>query len=136
MYIKSTRRYYTYDGQQNIHRQWFLILAQDKDHRETKEIRCFVRKVAMHQFGHFMMGYAKIHSNTYTVSGSYGGDGLPMDLPHSVWEKGVPLPQRLYDLWSKGGGWNGAGSEAREMAKWANENMDLLAPERYERERW
>jgi hypothetical protein len=42
----------------------------------------------------------------------------------------VPIPQELHDAWNKGGGWNGAGSEAPKMVEWARANLDKLEPSR------
>ena len=130
MYIKKTFSGYTYDGQQITHRQWFLILVQDQDKRVNGHgsIRAFVRKVAMQQCGHFMMGYAKVHGQSLIMSGSYGSDGLPKDVSHELYEKAFPLPDDLYDAWAKGEGWNSAGSEAQKMRAWAKENFASLAP--------
>jgi hypothetical protein len=77
-----------------------------------------VRKVGLQQFGHYMMGSANICGKWKTVSGAYGSDGLPMTV--DVLPKDAkPLPTELYDAWNKGGGWNGAGSEAAAMAEFA-----------------
>ena len=73
----------------------------------------------MHQCGHFMMGSARAFGHKITLSGSYGGDGLPVSVPQAVYDKAVLVPQELIDAWNKGGGWNSAGSEAPAMAEWA-----------------
>jgi hypothetical protein len=90
------------------------------------QIRALVRKVSMHQCGHFMMGRARIGKKTIGLSGSYGGDGLTVSVPRDIWERGLPLPKELHDAWNKGGGWNSAGSEAPLMAEWALANLDKL----------
>lgn len=90
------------------------------------EIRALVRKVAMHQCGHFMMGTARAFGHKLTLSGSYGSNGLTVEVPREVFEKAVPIPQELHDLWNKGDGWNGAGNEARAMQEWALANLDKL----------
>jgi len=38
---------------------------------------------------------------------------------------GVDVPKDLYDLWSKGGGWNSCGSEAKAMKEWATKTFNL-----------
>ncbi len=91
-----------------------------------KEIRALVRKVAMHQCGHFMMGRARVFGRTLTLSGSYGGDGLTVTVPREVFDKAVPIPQELHDAWSKGEGWNDAGKEAPSMRDWALANLTKL----------
>ncbi len=82
-------------------------------------LRALVRYARLKQFGQFMMGTARVGQHSLTLSGSYGSDGLPMSVPDDVYEAGVELPQHLYDAWNKGGGWNGAGSEATAMREWA-----------------
>jgi hypothetical protein len=89
-------------------------------------IRAIVRRVSMHQCGHWMMGTARAKGQSITVSGSYGGDGLPCSVPDSVYELGLELPADLHAAWNTGGGWNGAGSEAPAMRAWALAHLDEL----------
>ena len=130
MYIKKTSRYYSdASGSQATRRQWFLILMSDKTKRfDGTKIRAIVRKVALHQCGHWMMGTARIHGQSITLSGSYGGDGLTTDVPTEVYNAGVPLPEELIKAWTNGGGWNSAGDEGPAVRKWAIENFVNLAP--------
>jgi hypothetical protein len=93
-------------------------------------LRAFVRRVAMQQVGHFMMGECRLFGTTVTLSGSYGSDGLPKTLPRAIWERGLEVPQELRDAWNKGGGHNAAGNEAEAMAEWAWENLDKLESQR------
>lgn len=92
----------------------------------TKEIRAIVRKVSMHQCGHFMMGSARIGGKTISLSGSYGGDGLTVTVDQDIFDRAIPLPAELYEAWSKGGGWNSAGNEAPDMRTWALANLKAL----------
>jgi len=139
MYIDNSGHRYYRGTEQHCSRAPFLILCQlgevknpfypDKPLvKENREIRALVRKVAMHQCGHWMMGRARAFGHTLTLSGSYGGDGLPIDVPKEVYDRATPVPQELVDAWNKGGGWNSAGSEAPAMAKWAVET--LIAPQK------
>ncbi len=82
-------------------------------------LHAIVRYVRMRQCGAWMMGSAMVGKHRLGLSGSYGSDGLPKSVPDEVYEAGVELPQELYDAWNKGGGWNGAGSEATAMRAWA-----------------
>lgn len=84
-----------------------------------KPIRCLVRHCSMRQLGQFMMGKLRVKGRTISVSGCYGNDGLPTSVAPEIYELGVELPQELYDAWNKGGGWNGAGSEAKVVREWA-----------------
>ena len=120
MYIDNSGHRYYRGTEQHCSRAPFLILCQPEgyEHRNAP-IRALVRKVSMHQCGHWMMGKARAFGHTIRLSGSYGGDGLPTDVPMEVYEKAIPVPQELVDAWNKGGGWNSAGSEAPSMAEWA-----------------
>jgi len=101
MYITSSQTYYS-GSEQHSTKAYFLILAQPEDERPTyNNIRCFVRKVALHQCGHFMMGRANIGGKYITISGQYGNDGLPKTLDRKTWEKGIPLPDELYTAWNE-----------------------------------
>ena len=130
MYIKKTSRYYTdASGSEAVRRQWFLILMSEKGQNFSRyKIRAIVRKVALHQCGHWMMGTARIHGQSIALSGSYGGGGLTTDVPTEVYNAGIPLPEELVEAWAHGGGWNSAGREGPAVRKWAIENFVKLAP--------
>lgn len=128
MYINGTQTYYTSDGTQHARRADFLILMQSKDNLfgEYPSVRAIVRKVALEQFGHWMMGEAKIKNHSITISGTYGSDGLIKTVPDEVYKEGIQLPEYLYLAWAHGNGWNSAGTEASQMREWANNNIHLL----------
>ena len=120
MYIEGTQTYYR-GTEQCARRARFLILLQPNvQNWEEYPMRAIVRKVALRQLGAFMMGHARVGGQTISVSGSYGNDGLPLTVPLEIYEKGVVVPDHLVKLWSTGGGWNSAGSEAGSMREWAN----------------
>lgn len=125
MYISNDgRTYYSRTGNQHHSKADFLVLLQDKDQPIAPDnFRAVVRKVALKQMGNWMMGTARIKNNSITISGSYGHDGLPVSVSKEVYDMGVDVPKRLYDLWNDGGGWNSCGSEAEEMGKWALETF-------------
>ena len=115
MYIENTGGYYK-DGDQHSRRANFLILMlREGDPCDCGVVRCVIRKVALRQMGHWMMGKARIGREWYTLSGSYGSDGLPLRVGDDAYALGVPLPPSLYHWWNKGGGWNSAGMEAPMM---------------------
>lgn len=119
MYIDNSGRSYYRRTEQCSSRTPFLILMQpDDESPKRNNIRGIIRKVAMQQLGHWMMGKARIGGETVILSGCYGSDGLPKDVPRELWERGTPLPDELYDQWAKGGGWNSAGSEGSAMREW------------------
>jgi hypothetical protein len=104
----------------------FLIMMQPDDtwkrfktFSSKEPLRCLVGTCKLSQCGQFMMGTLRVKGKSVTVSGAYGSDGLPKSVPRELYEKGVALPAELYELWSKGGGWNSAGSEADAIRAWA-----------------
>lgn len=114
------------DGTQHARRGRFLILVQRESDNGTGEIRALVRKVALRQLGHFMMGSAHAFGHRISISGAYGSDGLPVSVPDAVFDRAIPLPSGLREAWNHGGGWNSAGSEAPAMRRWALENLAAL----------
>jgi len=128
MYIQPRTVHYDSDGAQRVPRGLFLLLIQPEDDTSCKEpIKALVRKVAMRQIGHFMMGTAQVYGKRIVVSGAYGHDGLPVSVPREIYDRAmVVLPEYLHELWNRGGGWNGPGKEASEMKKWALENLEAL----------
>ena len=115
MYLENTVSGYDRNGEQVARRARFLILMQVDG---SEEIRGIVRKVALRQMGHWMMGRARIGQKWYTLSGAYGADGLVKTVAQDAFDRGTPLPEDLREKWNTGGGWNDAGSEAPEMRKW------------------
>ena len=121
MYIDRSGFTYYAGTEQRHSRARFLLLLQLKD-GATGAANTYgvVRKVALQQFGQFMMGRVNLCGKWRTVSGAYGSDGLPMDV-EQLPRDAVLIPAPLYDAWNKGGGWNGAGSEAEAMRQWAKD---------------
>lgn len=72
-----------------------------------------------------MMGRVNIGGKWHTVSGTYGDDGLPMTVDTATFECGTPVPEELYEAWSKGGGWNSCGNEAAAMREWALKTFNV-----------
>ena len=122
MYIEKTFRYDDSRGQHTRRARFLCLLQLNK--ATIAETCCaantyaVVRKVALHQLGHWMMGRVRLGAEWATVSGAYGDDGMPMNV--DVLPKDAkPLPLDLYNAWCKGEGWNSAGSEVRVMVEWA-----------------
>lgn len=129
MFVKTKYSGYRNDGSQSAGGLFLILMQKESDGiRRLKhgDLRAVVRHVRMTQFGHFMMGTVQVGPKRLTLSGSYGSDGLPITVSDEVWERGIPLPDELYDAWSTGGGWNSAGSEAQAMRQWALENLKEL----------
>lgn len=119
--------HYKRSGEQAHSLASFLILmvsdepgsvTQQKPLGKRTSIRAVIRKVALHQLGHFMMGSARIGKNKYTLTGTYGDSGLPLSVKYEDWARGVPMPADLEEKFWKGGGHNSAGSEGPDVHAW------------------
>jgi len=117
-----------YRGTEQTAWGWFLILFQPPDPLtvQTSELRAAVRYVYLHQFGHFMMGSAQVGGHRISLSGSYGGDGLPREAPSSLWPLLYPVPLPLQKAFWTGGGHNSAGAEAPAFRTWALDHFESL----------
>ena len=89
-------------------------------------LRAAVRETRLTQLGHYMAGFTKIQGLRVHLSGTYGGDGLPKDLPRPVWDSMVPLPKEIIALAKQGGGHNSPGAEGPSLRQWALDNVDKL----------
>jgi len=116
MYLLNDGHIYYRGTRQCWRRGLFLILM---DTAEETALRAIVRKVALQQRGHWMMGRTRIGKYWYTLSGAYGSDGLPLTVKPDAYARGVLVPKHLVDAWKKGGGWNSAGREVSAMRDWA-----------------
>lgn len=124
MFLRNCRNGYNRHGEQSAS-GLFLILFDNPNGGMSG----LVRHVRLKQLGCWMMGSINIGGKRFTMSGSYGSDGLCDSwekLPPGVIDELLPLPKELYDLWNKGGGHNSCGSEAPAMAVWAIENLERL----------
>lgn|SRR5262245_1231379 len=134
MYIKAPcPGGYDRSGEQFTGRGLFLILVKRKSYWDASgkfimppEMRAIVRKVALRQCGHFMMGSARVQGHRIPISGAYGGDGLPCEVPDAVFDEAVPVPAEIVEEWNHGGGHNSTGTEADSMRKWALANLSAL----------
>jgi len=116
MFVSKGRGGYTRDGEQYCIGRFLVLFGSSKE-----GLWGVVRRCSLRQCGHFMMGHVKLGDQTITVSGTYGGDGLPMDLD-SVHEWNRPaltrMPPDIEEQFWKGGGWNDAGSEGPAVRLW------------------
>src|SRR4026207_1998414 len=90
MFLSQSQRGYTRHGEQ-FARGRFLILFSHNQYiwseetgrpwsecpLDSKKLYACVRHVGLRQYGHWMMGTARIAGQSITLSGSYGSDGLP-----------------------------------------------------------
>lgn len=122
MYIEKTISGYDRHGEQVARRARFLLLfsGEEKDPVTGKPVLyACVRRVALHQFGHFMMGRANIGGRWHSVSGSYGADGLTKTWTSDLAPYLTRVPTWLaWRFWTSDG-WNSAGSEGPLVREWA-----------------
>jgi hypothetical protein len=118
MYIKPNPVYYKGSQQVRLRAPFLLLLQLREDKALRPQIHAIIRRVALQQFGHFMMGSANILGEWHVVSGAYGNDGLPMVVDR-IPKDATSLPDDLAEAYWAGDGWNGAGSEAPALRQWA-----------------
>ena len=117
MFISMRRR--GYEGTEQVHLADSLSYASPKDGKSQCAYSRTGPLTSMRQLGHFMMGTARAYGHSITLSGSYGSDGLPCNVPQEVYDRAMALPEWLHEAWNKGGGWNSCGNEAPAMRQWA-----------------
>lgn len=139
MFLKTSRSGYDQNGEQFV-RGSFLILFSHNNFKwgeETgrpwsecpytgHELYACVRHVSLRQFGHWMMGTARIAGQSLTLSGSYGSDGLPCDyekLSEAARAKLIRVPEDIEAIYWKGDGWNSSGSEGPDLRRWAKQQF-------------
>lgn len=86
MFLTNSRRGYL--GGDQYSSGMFLMVFDNElapkihiagDEKPYAPLRVLVRKVAMRQCGHFMMGHTTILGERFSLSGTYGHDGLPLN---------------------------------------------------------
>ena len=122
MFVKSVR----WDTNSGQHARGPFLILVCLEEGPLEELRAFVRHVRLDQCGHFMMGDVTIGGVKLTLSGSYGNDGLPVTVNEKLYCHAVPIPDKLFCLWNKGGGHNSCGSEAPLLRDWAMDNLKAL----------
>lgn len=128
MFIENCRSWVSPDGAQHAQGLFLIFMHPDMEGLEgfKHPMKALVRHTRMVQCGHYIMGSIRVGGLKLTVSGSYGSDGLPKNVPQEVYDLGLEVPSELFEAWNKGGGWNGAGAEAPLVRAWAIENLDRL----------
>lgn len=163
MYLEPNHGYYTSTGEQHARQAWYLMLAELDTSAPGGPIRsqqepcakacghpttapeqyshsvlyAAVRKVALTQVGHFMMGTANVGGHRITLSGPVGNDGLPMticpfvdgkpvvaygDVPLDTFRHWERVPANLAALyWHDGIGHNDVNTEPlKPLLVWTN----------------
>jgi hypothetical protein len=121
--VEGVRKYSGYNraGEQSAGGRFLMLVAKDAEKYEgtdTLKLWGIVRHVRMTQCGHYMMGTARVGGQSITVSGTYGNDGLPMDMAKFEGLHGyltLLTVEAAKAYWNGTGGHNGAGSEATDM---------------------
>ena len=127
MYLEQVNSYCDRCGTQFIRKANYLLLLQTKDSVHRTGLRAVVREVALKQWGHWMMGTARVFGESITVSGSMGNDGLPRTVSDELFAKGFPVPADLVKIWGKDKGHNGLEPQTiTAFQTWALENIHEL----------
>jgi len=115
MFLKGSTSGYNQNDEQTA-RGPFLVLF---DVKAGGELRCAVRHVSYHQLGNFMMGSCVLGDHYVTLSGQYGGDGLPRTPPDDLWPRLHPVPAEITEAYWK--------DKKSGLYEWANENRVTLS---------
>lgn len=131
MYLTNEGTTY-YRGTEQCHsRAPFLILfsGSEKYTASGKPVLyAAVRKVALRQCGHWMMGSARIAGTRIPISGSCGADGLPCEydsLSPAVRSKLMPVPEDTAIVYWSDDGHNTIGKAAPTVRAWAIEHFGI-----------
>lgn len=125
MYLHRNPTYYRGTQQIALRAPFLLLMNKTSDTGMRPQLYAVIRRVALRQLGHWMMGSANIGGHWHTISGAYGNDGLPMDvevLPRDA----IPLPDDLATAFWEGGGHNCAGREWPALREWALHIPEIL----------
>jgi hypothetical protein len=106
----------------------------ERDTGETPKLWAILRRVALRQCGHYMMGSARIGGRRMVVSGAYGSDGLPEtlnDWSPADFARWTLCPEEIARAYwhPESSGWNSTGSERETLVRWARSGA-LRLPER------
>lgn len=126
MYLGNVERYCDSHGTQFVRKSNYLLFVQTK--AMDSEIRAVVRKVALKQWGHWMMGTARMFGESITVSGSLGSDGLPQTVSQEIFDRACLIPEEVLQVWKQDTGHNGIEAKTHNaLSLWAKENLIELS---------
>lgn len=82
MFITQSRAGYLPSGEQYASGLFLMLFVNSNAPQPNghKQIRALVRKVGLTQSGHFMMGRVTLMGHRFSLSGTYGSDGLPIEV--------------------------------------------------------
>lgn len=124
MYLTPGLTYYRGTDQYRSRGPYLILFSTFAERYSNGKPRLYaaVRKVALQQCGHFMMGTARIANVRIPISGSCGSDGLPRDydtLPPSVRAYLTEVPEDVATLYWADDGHNTIGRAAKFLLEWA-----------------
>ena len=125
MFLNVKRQGYNRNEEAVCHGDFLVIFNLESG----GELRAVVRHARMRQLGHWMMAGVKVGDQNITLSGAYGGDGLPVEnrlKTEALWNRLHVVPAELQEAFWHGGGHNTSGKEGPAMQAWAQENLSLL----------
>lgn len=137
VFLTNTSSGYNRDGEQFCEGKFLIIFdhPDDKDFSKKRELCCLVKNVHMRQVGNWMMALVTFPSYVLSLSGSYGGDGLPCS-PHSddgrnwlrqLWPRLHVVPPEIVDLFWNDNGHNSSGKNGPAIRDWATAHITELA---------
>jgi hypothetical protein len=116
---------------------YLILMDTDTETSTSERLRACVRQVMLRENGQSMVGKARIGGSSFTVEGAYGGGGLPVTVPQSIYmEMGTPLPERLFEAWDSATGLEPSPEEISLFREWGQENIDRLTPKDYTPRSW
>lgn len=129
MYLRAGHTYYQ-GTEQHASRAPFLILfsGTEKYPNGKPLLYAAVRKVALSQFGHWMMGSTRIADCRITISGACGSDGLPCDLEKLTARartRLVLVPEDVAAVYWADDGHNTIGKAAPTLRQWAQQQFSV-----------
>jgi len=125
MFLNAKRAGLNRNEEQVCHGDFLVIFNQESG----GELRAIVRHARMRQCGHWMMAGVKVGDQQITLSGEYGGDGLPVanqEKTTALWNRLHVLPVELAEAFWNGGGHNSSGKEGPAIRAWAQKNLLAL----------
>jgi hypothetical protein len=138
MFITGGKATYTKDGDQKAKGRFLMVFdhPDDKVFDKKRPLRCLIRPVTMQQLGHWMMAKWTHDGYTLSLSGTYGGDGLPISTAanpdkqafvRKLWDQLTPMPDDILALFWHDDGHNSSGKNGPSIHAWAVANLKELS---------
>lgn len=129
---------YNKDDEQFFRGKFLMIFdhPDDKNFGKDREIRCLIKQVHMKQLGQWMMAIWMHDGFKLSLSGTYGGDGLPISTAgnpekaafvRKLWDQLHPVPPEIVTLFWNDDGHNSSGKNGKAIHEWASEGINEYA---------